>query len=87
VQERGTGYEEMLLPFYSEQEARACLKWLNETPSAQLTKLLSAQRINSSRIEIIISKRPYKTWTEVYYLPKVGIRTIEQMIAAWRNAQ
>ncbi len=87
VQEKGTGYEELLLPFYSEQEARACLKWLNETSQSRLWQALSRERIASARIEIIITKRPYKTWTEVYYLPKVGIRTIEQIITAWRKAK
>jgi len=87
VQEKGTGYEEMLLPFYSEQEARACLKWLNETSQSRLWQSLSRERINSARIEVLVTKRPYKTWTEVYYLPKVGIRSIEQIITAWRKFQ
>lgn len=87
AREKATGYEELLLPFYSEQEARACLKWLNETSQSRLWQVLSRERITSARIEIIITKRPYKTWTDVYYLPKVGIRTIEQIITAWRNPQ
>lgn len=87
VVEESTRYDELLLPFYNEAESRACLKWLNETPPAQLSQFLTAQRITSARIEIIITKRPYKTWTDVYYLPKVGIRTIEQIITAWRNPQ
>jgi len=87
VQEKGTGYEEMLLPFYSEQEARACLKWVNETSQSRLWQLLSREHINSARIEVIVTKRPYKTWIEFYYLPNVGIRTIEQIITAWRKFQ
>jgi hypothetical protein len=87
IEQQGTRYDELLLQFTDEQQARACLTWLNETPSAQLSQLLKAQRINSARIEIIVTKRPYKTWTEVLYLPKVGIRTIEQIITAWRNSQ
>lgn len=95
VQEKGTGYEEMLLPFYSEQEARACLNWLNETSQSRLWQALSREHINSARIEVIVTQRPYKTWTEVYYLPKacpersrrIGIRTIEQIITAWRKSQ
>jgi len=87
VREQGTGYEELLLPFYTEQEARACLKWVNETSQSRLWQVLSKERINSARIEVIVTKRPYKTWTEVFYLPKVGIRTIEQIISAWRTSK
>lgn len=87
VVEEGTRYDELLLPFYSEAESRACLTWLNETPQSRLWQALSKERITSARIEIIITKRPYKTWTDVYHLPKVGIRTIEQIITAWRKSQ
>ncbi len=87
IEQQGTRYDELLLPFTDENEARACLKWLNETSQSRLWQALSRERIASSRIEIIVTKRPYKTWTEVFYLPKVGIRTIEQIITAWRNSQ
>jgi len=87
IEQQGTRYDEILLPFTDDDEARACLNWLNETPTSRLWQLLSQERINSARIEIIVTSRPYKTWLEVYYLPKVGIRTIEQIISAWRKFQ
>ena len=86
VERLGSGFEELLLPFYDEQEAQACLKWLNKTSKSRLRQSLSRQKIGPFRIKIILSKRPYKTWLEVYYLPKVAISTIEKVIQAWRES-
>jgi len=87
IQGNKTKYDELLLPFSSEQEAHACLQWLNETSESRLWQALSRARITSARRQIIVTKRPYTTWKDVYDLPKVGIKTIEQIITAWRNAQ
>jgi len=87
IQGNKTKYDELLLPFSSEQEAHACLQWLNETSESRLWQALSRARITSARRQIIVTKRPYATWKDVYDLPKVGIKTIEQIITAWRNAQ
>jgi hypothetical protein len=87
VERLGSGFEELLLSFYDEQEAQACLKWLNKTSKSRLWQSLSRQKIAPFRIKIILSKRPYKTWLEVYYLPKVAISTIEKVIQAWRESR
>ena len=103
VEEQYTGYDEIQLPFYDETEAQVCLNWLNKTPEPQLRKLLAKAKITSPRIKVLVASRPHKSWLDVYFLPKgmaprshktgaersrsIGIRTIEQIISAWRNSQ
>jgi len=80
-------YQEMLLQFDDENESAKCLQWLNKTPATRLRSALRKSKIHSNRIDTLLSKRPYNTWTEVLYLPKVGITTIENIIIAWRKVK
>jgi len=103
IEEQYTGYDEIQLPFYDETEAQACLNWLNKTPESRLRKLLAKAKITAPRVDVLLTNRPHKSWLNVYFLPKgmaprshktgaersrsIGIRTIEQIISAWRNSQ
>jgi hypothetical protein len=80
-----TEYQDMLLQFDDENESAKCLRWLNKTPATRLRSALRKSKIHSNRIDTLLSKRPYHTWTEVLYLPKVGITTIENIVTAWRS--
>ncbi|MGA3286378.1 MAG: hypothetical protein ABSD46_03015 [Bacteroidota bacterium] len=82
-----TEYQEMLLQFDDENESAKCLHWLNKTPATRLRLTLKKSKIHSNRIDTLLSNRPYHTWTEVLYLPKVGITTIENIITAWRKVK
>jgi len=65
----------------------SCLQWINATPSKQLRLTLRKAKIYNNRIDTLLSNRPYTTWTEVFYLPKIGIKTIEKLITTWRGAK
>lgn len=80
-----TDYQELLLEFNDEYESAKCLQWLNKAPAIRLRLALKKAKIQSNRIDTLLSNRPYSTWTEVLYLPKVGIKTIENIITAWRK--
>jgi hypothetical protein len=82
-----TDYQELLLEFHDENESAKCLQWLNTTPAKQLRSTLKKAKIHSNRIDTLLSHRPYYTWTEVYFLPKIGIKTIEQIIDVWRKSK
>lgn len=82
-----TDYQELLLQFDDENESTKCLQWLNKTPAKHLRSSLKRAKIHSNRIDTLLSHRPYTTWTEVFYLPKVGITTLENIITAWRKTK
>ena len=82
-----TDYQELLLQFDDENESAKCLHWLNKTPAKRLRSSLKGVKVHSNRIDTLLSNRPYSTWTEVLFLPKVGITTIENIITAWRKVK
>ena len=83
----GTGYQELLLQFDDDTASMSCLQWINNTPSKQLRSTLRKAKIYNNRIDTLLSNRPYTSWTEVFYLPKIGIKTIEKLITTWRGAK
>jgi hypothetical protein len=82
-----TDYQELLLEFNNENESEKCLQWLNKTSPKRLRSSLKGVKVPSNRIDTLLVNRPYSTWTEVLYLPKVGIKSIESIILAWRNSK
>jgi len=82
-----TEYEPFLLPFDDEKESRACLEWLNNSSVSMLDKALSRQKVSTNRVDTLVSHRPYKSWNDVNALQKIGIRTLEQIVRAWRESQ
>jgi len=82
-----TEYEPFLLPFDDEKESRACLEWLNNSSVSMLDKALSRQKVSTNRVDTLVSHRPYKSWNEINALPKIGIRTLERIVEAWRETQ
>ncbi len=87
VKQYSTSDQELLLQFDDENESAKCLQWLNKTPTKRLRSSLKGVKVHSNRIDTLLSNRPYNTWTEVLYLPKVGITTIENIITAWRKVK
>ena len=82
-QNHGSRYEDFLLPFFDERQSDSCLQWLNTAPASQILPALSREKLNSGRIEILLAHRPYKSWVQVNALPKIGNRTLQQIIKAW----
>jgi len=80
-----TNYQEILLQFDDEDESVKCLQWLNKTPAKKLRSTLKKANIHSNRIDTLLLHRPYNTWTEVLFQPKVGIKTIETIVRVWRE--
>jgi hypothetical protein len=87
VKQLSTNYQELLLQFDNDTESMKCLQWINNTPSKQLRITLRKAKIYNNRIDTLLSNRPYTSWTEVFYLPKIGIKTIEKLITTWRGAK
>ena len=87
VKRLSTGYQELLLQFDDETESMKCLYWINNTPSKQLRSTLRKAKIYNNRIDILLSHRPYTSWNEVFYLPQIGIKTIEKLVTTWRGAK
>ena len=87
VKQLGTNYQELLLQFDDDTASMKCLQWINNTPSKQLRSTLRKAKIYNNRIDILLSHRPYTTWTEVFYLPQIGIKTIEKLITTWKGAK
>jgi hypothetical protein len=103
VKRFSTSYQELLLQFDDENESAKCLQWLNKTPATQLrltfkkvplygiprngNKKGCGTKIYNNRIDILLSHRPYTSWNEVFYLPKIGIKTIEKLVTTWRGVK
>ena len=87
IKQLSTNYQELLLQFDDDTVSMKCLQWINNTPSKQLRSSLRKAKIYNNRIDTLLSHRPYTSWTEVFYLPKIGIKTIEKLITTWRGAK
>jgi hypothetical protein len=87
VKRLSTSYQELLLQFDDETESMKCLHWINNTPSKQLRSTLRKAKIYNNRIDTLLSHRPYTSWTEVFYLPPIGIKTIEKLVTTWRGVK
>jgi len=103
VKQYNTSYQELLLQFDDDTVSMKCLQWINNTPSKQLRITLRkvplygiphssnkkgcGTKIYNNRIDTLLSNRPYTSWTEVFYLPQIGIKTIEKLITTWRSAK
>jgi hypothetical protein len=87
VKRLSTSYQELLLQFDDETESMKCLYWINNTPSKQLRSTLRKAKIYNNRIDILLSHRPYTSWNEVFYLPQIGIKTIEKLVTTWRGVK
>ena len=82
-----TEYEAFLLPFDDENESRLCLEWLNLSSVSTLDIALAKQYVPTNRIDTLVSHRPYKSWNDVNRLRTIGIRTLEQIVQAWRKSK
>lgn len=82
-----TDYEPFLLPFDDEKESRACLEWFSNSSVSMFDKALSRQKVSTNCADTLISHRPYKSWNDVNRLRTIGIKTLEQIVQAWRESQ
>ena len=87
VKQCSTSDQELLLQFDDDTVSMKCLQWINNTPSKQLRSTLRKAKIYNNRIDTLLSNRPYTSWTEVFDLPKIGIKTIEKLITTWRGVK
>ena len=85
VKQYSTSDQELLLQFDDDTVSMKCLQWINNTPSKQLRSTLRKAKIYNNRIDTLLSNRPYTSWTEVFDLPKIGIKTIEKLMTTWRG--
>ncbi|MGD1045105.1 MAG: hypothetical protein ABR936_07235 [Bacteroidota bacterium] len=84
IKQYSASEQELLLQFDDDTVSMKCLQWINNTPSKQLRSTLRKAKIYNNRIDTLLSNRPYTSWTEVFDLPKIGIKTIEKLITTWK---
>ena len=87
IKQLSTSYQELLMQFDDDTTSMNCLQWINNAPSKQLRSTLRKAKIYNNRIDTLLSHRPYTSWNEVFYLPQIGIKTIEKLITTWRGVK